>query len=228
MDVNLKSKLIIFCKYPKPGYVKTRLVPPLSFDEACELYKCFLLDSLELYDQIENVEKEIYLDNFNDLEVFKNISCNKYEIRFQKGNSLGDKISNAISDTLNNGFQKVIVIGSDSPTLPISYLTDCFNNLDNYDVVFGETDDGGYYCVGSSVFHSEIFNESLMFSTDTLLNNTIDKCNELNISFYIGKRWYDIDDYQDLKTLWSHKNLLKFSLTKNYLELLNNKYEFNK
>jgi rSAM/selenodomain-associated transferase 1 len=115
----------------------------------------------------------------------------------QKGNDLGEKMRSAFELALKNGACSTVIIGSDSPTLPISYLNNAFKRLKKNDVVLGPSIDGGYYLIGLKKACSDIF-KNIRWSSETVFEDTLKNIKGLKKTAAILNRWYDIDEPGDL------------------------------
>src|SRR6266508_5615942 len=135
------NALIVVAKRPTPGKTKTRLSPPLTPELASALYECFLLDTLDQMRQVNDTLHVIaYLD---ECEYFQRLALD-FELILQEGGDLGERLDRALTSYLSQGYQRVVIMDSDSPTLPSEYLSQAFDVLsDGADVVLGPCDDGG-------------------------------------------------------------------------------------
>ena len=143
MKENIKNALIIFARKPELGKVKTRLAATIGNIKALDIYTKLLMHTRAIAKQT-NVETFIFLteptlDNFWDT-----FSC-----ELQIGETLGDKMQHAFKLIFEKNFQKCIIIGSDCPELSVEIVNTAFNELDKYDAVIGEAQDGGYYLLGT-------------------------------------------------------------------------------
>ena len=158
----MRQALAVAAKAPQPGTVKTRLHSRLSADEATELYRCFLKDTLLLMDSVPKTERVIsytpkgaerYFDGIHsgNLGNLGNLGNNgNPRLLPQRGESFGDKLFHAFEELFGEGFDSVVIIDADSPTLPRAYLTDAFDELarPGERMVLGPAEDGGYYLIG--------------------------------------------------------------------------------
>jgi glycosyltransferase A (GT-A) superfamily protein (DUF2064 family) len=117
-----------------------------------------------------------------------------------EGVDIGDCLNQALGSLLDLGYQKVIAINADGPSLPKAYLYQAITSLDEHDLVFGEGEDGGYYLVGLKQKHSVLF-EGTSWSTPAVLTQSLQKATTAGLSVAITPKWYDIDTIQDLKRL---------------------------
>src|SRR5947207_4892069 len=139
--------LLVIAKRPLPGQTKTRRSPPLSPDQAARLYEGFLRDTLDLVRAVPDVTRGVLYLPAEAAGYFRALAP-EFALLLQEGTSLGERLDNALTRYLGSGFRQVVVMDSDSPTLPLAYLAAAFELLDRHEAVFGPTDDGGYYLVG--------------------------------------------------------------------------------
>ena len=190
--------IIIFAKYPTPGKVKTRLGAKVGNQVAAELYRLFLGLTFELVQKgfTENIfvacEPEERLDDF--ILLFPN----KFNYFPQKCQDLGQRILHSIRYVLNRGANKIIIIGSDSPTLPSHIIGHAFNCLNAYDLVLGPAEDGGYYLIGLTKAHEELF-VNMQWSSSSVLQTTMNCAFELGLTVSLLPEWYDVDELHNLE-----------------------------
>jgi rSAM/selenodomain-associated transferase 1 len=125
--------------------------------------------------------------------------CN-FDLIPQKGNDLGDRLSDISYTLFEKGYEKVIIMDSDSPNLPTRHITTAIMNLDNDDLVLGPCEDGGYYLVGLSHNVPEIFMD-IPWSTSEVTDVTIKIAMSLNMNVSLLEKWYDVDIKEDLMRL---------------------------
>lgn len=192
--------LAVMVKAPVPGLVKTRLVPPLTFDEAAGLYRCFVKDTFDLVAGLEGVRLfSPYAPPALADEVASVIPAG-VEAFAQEGHTLGERISNVFKRLFSAGYGKVVVIGSDSPDLPLRYIEDAFKALGRVSLVLGPAKDGGYYLVGMNRFDERPFAE-IPWSTSKVMDETLKRANSARIPFELISLWHDYDSFDDLALL---------------------------
>ena len=113
------------------------------------------------------------------------------------------------------GYEKIIIVGSDSPTLPKSFITDAVTGLDTRDVVIGPSMDGGYYLIGFSTITLSktvplIFN-GIAWSTAHVLQQTISRIHTSKVSLKLLPPWYDVDTPEDLALLRTHLQAIQLA-----------------
>lgn len=202
----MKSCLIAFVKAPIPGQVKTRLIPFLSAQTAAELYKAFLLD---LSRQIRSIQCDIKAiaytpsDSEAKAQIRELLGCHLEFFPQSGGEDLGQRLKAAAKWGYERKVERLLLIGSDSPTLPNEYIHQAFRALENSEVVIGPSFDGGYYLIGLSKQADEIF-EGICWSTSQVLTQSLQKIEKLKLKFSLLPPWYDVDQPEELALLKSH------------------------
>ena len=196
--------LVIFAKAPLVGQVKTRLCPPLSLTEAAELARCFLVDTVERAYHLPGVQVVLAITPAESEQLFRSLLPFPVEYLAQRGTSLGEREHNTFVDLLQRGATRVVLIGSDIPTLPLSHLQEAFHHLEDArcDVVFGPSNDGGYYLVGMRALHPELF-ENIPWSTSSVMTETLVQTQKHGLNIALVPAWHDVDDKDDLARLAS-------------------------
>ncbi len=218
-----QSFICIFAKYPSTGSVKTRMVPPLTLAQATKLYGSFLEDTIEMINEFEidfqdsstdrpgqgfpqKIRKMIFFDPSNQRKYFQELVSGEWGLNVQKGKDLGERLTNAFR-TYCKTDAPVIIIGSDSPTLPVGYLMDAVRLLVKTELVIGPAVDGGFYLVGIKGSDTEKIFPALFlgvsWSTSKVLSELKSNINNMGIGVKFLPEWYDIDDQSGLKKLSS-------------------------
>jgi glycosyltransferase A (GT-A) superfamily protein (DUF2064 family) len=124
-----------------------------------------------------------------------------FELILQNGPDLGIRLDNVLTHYLNDGYQHVVVMDSDSPTLPPGYLTEAFTALaGDADVVLGPCNDGGYYLIGLKHPAPRLLREVRM-STPNVTTDTLALAAEEGLRVELLPEWYDVDDAAALARL---------------------------
>ena len=114
----------------------------------------------------------------------------------------------ATAGKLQAGAERVVVVGADSPTLPVAYVEQAFGALEQADVVFGPATDGGYYLVGCARRLPPIFEDSV-WSHRRVLAAAIARLNDPSWQVALLPPWYDVDTLEDWLTLRGHVAALR-------------------
>lgn len=192
-------------KVPIPGAAKTRLVSALGEQGAAELSSCFLKDAIELgrstAKAVSNLDVSVAGSPPGHSEFFQDLAPDLDFVE-QVGDNLSQRLDHVLADRLNDGYDQVVSINSDSPTLPGSYLAEAFECLNNpaIDVVFGPADDGGYYLIGCRRHHAPLVQDVTM-STPSVLADSLAIADRLGLRVELLERWYDVDEPADVERL---------------------------
>lgn len=192
-------------KAPLAGAVKTRLVPPLTPEEATNLHICFLRDmSASIAEVVAGTSNEgvVVYAPLGSEATFDRILPSGFNLLGQRGESLGDRLCNATEDLLRQGYDSLCLINSDSPTLPKALLHSAIEALahDGDRVVLGAAADGGYYLIGLKNVHPRLF-DRIAWSSAEVLAHTVERAAEIGLEVKLLPAWYDVDDAATLNQL---------------------------
>ncbi len=194
--------LVMMARRPEVGRVKTRLCPPLTPEQAVMLYTAFLHDLVELLRRIPAVHPLIAYTPDTAGDYFAALAPDIAR-RPQRGIDLSARLATITTDLFDEGAPAIVIIGSDSPTLPGAYIEEAFAALTNgADLVLGPADDGGYYLVGLRRPIPTLFTNVVM-STPTVLHDTLVIAEQLGLRTTLLAPWYDVDTFADLERLYA-------------------------
>jgi rSAM/selenodomain-associated transferase 1 len=198
----LDRALIVMAKEPSPGGTKTRLSPPLTAEQAADLYRCFLLDTLNLMSRVTPAQPVIAYAPREAEPAFRKLAPPGFALIPQVGADLGERLDRVVADCLLEGYRQAVIVASDSPTIPLAILEQAFAELDHpaVDVVLGPCDDGGYYLVGVKRRCPALF-RGIVMSTATVLEETLARARQEGLRVTCLPPWYDIDTFEDLARL---------------------------
>jgi rSAM/selenodomain-associated transferase 1 len=182
---------VVFAKAPRPGFVKTRL--GLEPTAAASLYSEFVRRTLQTVALLhEEARLELALDvecaDWAEFSIARTV---------QPQGDLGMRLYSTLEWGLSVGHPKVVVLGSDSPTLPVEHVRWLLES--DADVALGPTLDGGYYGIACRKIRQPMF-DGVRWSTSYALRDTIDAVKRCGLSYAFGPDWFDIDRPEDL--LW--------------------------
>ena len=197
--------LTVMTKAPQAGQVKTRLVPPLTPDEAAELNKCFLRDTAAAISSVIANNEACGIAAYTPVGVetaYADILPADFNLLPQRGVSFGERLYFAAEDLLRCGFDSVCLIDSDSPTLPATNFSEAIRILKMHGdrIVLGPCDDGGYYLIGLKKPHRELF-EQIDWSTERVFAQTRARAREIGLEVELLAHGYDVDDAVSLRRL---------------------------
>jgi rSAM/selenodomain-associated transferase 1 len=191
--------LVIMAKAPRPGAVKTRLVPNLSLDAISSFYRCLLEDTLALARSVSDVEVAFMCPD-SDVNELTQLAGREVSVIAQTGEGLAAGLTSVFAYFEKDRRRRVIAFNSDSPHLPPSVLEDAFETLLAYDLVVGPTHDGGYYLVGAKASYPTLFAGDGM-GTSSALEKLLSRARTLQLSVDVAAPFYDIDVADDLNRL---------------------------
>jgi len=186
-------------KVPTPGSVKTRLQPFLTSEQSSSLAVSFLKDTVSNALKITpNVIAAFYPpERRKEIEA---IIPDEVALLEQRGNGLGDRLEAALKDVEAHGFSPMIVLGSDSPSLPHEILKNAIESFrePETDFLLGETKDGGFYLIGLRKVAPGIFH-GIPWSSQNVFGETIANAARIGLSNRLKLPvWYDVDLPEDL------------------------------
>jgi uncharacterized protein len=197
--------LVIMAKAPRPGAVKTRLVPGLSPEAVTDFYCCLLDDTLALAWSLSGVDVAIMCPD-SDVNELAHVAGNRASVVSQTGEGLAAGLTSVFAHFPGVHHRRTIAFNSDSPHLPRSVLEKAFETLAAHDVVVGPTHDGGYYLVGAKASHPTLFANDGM-GTSSALDRLLARARSLKLSVGFADPFYDIDVADDLTRLASELRL---------------------
>jgi rSAM/selenodomain-associated transferase 1 len=196
----MRSALFVMAKAPRPGQVKTRLCPPLDHGTAARLYRCFLLDVLDLVAAVPGVDPVVAYTPAEARPAFAHLVTGRFHLVPQAGADLGARLENTFRVLFQQGYQRVAAVSTDSPDLPPEYLREAFRHLERSSVVLGPCPDGGYYLIGMSRLVPDLFRE-MPWSTDRVVDVTAERAARLGLEMARLPEWHDVDTPEDLGRL---------------------------
>ncbi len=194
----MTDRLLVFAKAPEPGRVKTRLGWPAQ--RAAEFQECLIQDVLDRH-RAPGRRVSLWSTGDPKHEFWATVGEVKKQ---QAGHTLGDRLAAAFQDELVSA-EMVITIGTDSPTLPPSYVHMALEKLATVDVVIGPACDGGYYLLGvRGTLPACLFPPDMPWGGPEVFSRTIDGLERAGVTYDLLPFWYDVDRPEDISRLWSH------------------------
>ena len=188
----------IFAKRPVPGAVKTRLAAVIGAEAAARFYEVSLRTLLERVREVTLRRVIAHAGNSeDDLAWFRPFEG--YELWPQPTGDLGQKLAAWFYFACPTD-DRVLVIGSDSPTLPIEFITRAVTALNDCDCVIGPALDGGYYLLGLRQPAPQLF-DGIEWSSPRVLEQTLSRAAEQGLRVTRLPTWNDVDEVADLAVL---------------------------
>jgi hypothetical protein len=195
----------IMAKASVAGTVKTRLVPPLSYEEAADLNTSCLSDvaaNISAASAQAPIQGFAAYDPLGSEQFFHDLLPRGFKLLPPKEPTIGRSLLHAAHDLLAGGYGSVCLVNSDGPTLPTDLLVAAVRGLQEAGdrVVLGPAADGGYYLIGLKHFHQRLF-EAIDWSTERVYRQTIMRAGEIGLPVVSLAEWYDVDDEASLAVL---------------------------
>jgi rSAM/selenodomain-associated transferase 1 len=198
-----RDLLIIFIRNPVLNKVKTRISEKTGSKVALTIYIELLSAVFKNATEAKSA-KAIYFSDKVDETIEPGFS---FEPHVQKGADLGERMSNAFMESFNNGYDKVILTGSDCYELSPEIISEAFEKLQKFDCVIGPANDGGYYLIGLSKEIPELFS-GIIWGSSEVFNQTIHILNNTNFKYHLLPSLSDVDTIEDV---------LKYSKLRSFL-----------
>jgi uncharacterized protein len=210
---NGRCALALMTKAPRAGQVKTRLVPPLTNEEAAQLNRCFLQDTsaaisvccsggLAAYPGRPNTCAIAVYTPIGAESEYADLLPAEFNLLPQRGENFGERLYFASEDLFKCGFDSVCLIDSDSPTIPAQNFARAVEllSLSGDRIVLGPCDDGGYYLIGLKQSHREVF-DGIDWSTERVFEQTKQRATQIGVDVRELPRGFDVDDRATLHRL---------------------------
>jgi len=205
--------IAFMAKASAPGRAKTRLVPPLTFDQAANLNTAFLQDVAENLVLADEQARPAGGHNPTivgyaaygppgSTDFFRRILPGSIGLIEAWLPNFGDCLFHTIGEILRRGHESAVVLNSDSPTLPTAFLVETADVLARPGdrAVLGPSTDGGYYLLGLKHAHARMF-EDITWSTERVAQQALARAREIGLDVHVLPTWYDVDDVAALKRL---------------------------
>jgi rSAM/selenodomain-associated transferase 1 len=201
--------IAFMAKASAPGRAKTRLVPPLTFEEAAALNTAFLQDVADnVLLAAHDAERHGGIAGYaaygppGSEDFFRRTLPGGIGLIEAWRQNFGDCLLHTIEEIFARGHASAVVLNSDSPTLPTAFLVETAAALARPGdrAVLGPSSDGGYYLLGLKTAHRHMF-ENIAWSTDQVAKQTLERAREIGLDVHRLPVWYDVDDIDGLHRL---------------------------
>jgi uncharacterized protein len=194
----------IFAKQPAAGAVKTRLARETTPEWACEVAAAFLGDTLDRAATVQ-AERIIAFAPEEGRAWFETAAAGRFDLQPQVDGDLGRRMQAFFDQQVGRGADCTVIIGADSPTLPVEFIHEAFEAFDlGADVVLGPASDGGCYLIGFGPLGLEpTCFEGIQWSSAHVLAQTVGRLGPA-MSLRLLPPWYDVDTLADWQMLCGH------------------------
>jgi rSAM/selenodomain-associated transferase 1 len=199
--------LALFAKQPHGGEVKTRLAAASSAKWAADVAEAFLLDVVDRFAATAD-ERFLVFTPSHAAEWFRAIAGVRYRISPQANGDLGMRLGSFFRERFRSEQERIVILGTDSPTVPAALVEQAFEELKTADVVLGPAMDGGYYLLGCARKLPPIF-EGVAWGSPTVLADTLARLADRAWRVALLPPWYDVDTLDDWHLLRGHALALR-------------------
>lgn len=197
MDERRGRRLLQFAREPRPGTVKTRMLPALTAAQACALHVALLEHTAHRLALVKRCARELWVEGDPGHPLFRRLCVRGAPaLHRQRGADLGERMHHALEEALRRG-RCAVLVGSDCPALDARYVEAAFTALAGADVVLGPALDGGYVLVGLRRPAPFLF-EDVPWGTDAVLATTLRRAASRGCEPVLLPALQDIDGPEDL------------------------------
>jgi rSAM/selenodomain-associated transferase 1 len=196
-----EARIIIFCKAPIAGQVKTRLIPALGEADATQIHEILATHCIKSTIAANLCQVDLWCSPTQDHQFFRGFNnSDLLRLHTQAGTDLGARMAHAFESTLCHSAY-AIIIGADCPVLDRSYLYHALQSLrDGSEVVIGPAEDNGYVLLGLRKMVPELF-QDMAWGSPQVLPETLGRLNKNHINYQLLKMLWDVDRPEDVERL---------------------------
>lgn len=197
-----RGVIAVFAKRPESGRVKTRMSPPLTPEQAAQLYACLLDDSLEATSvaaRQHGLEAVLAASPPEACGELAGRCPPVFRVVAQRGVDLAARMEHAVAEAAAGGARRILLRGSDSPTLDSAVIGEALLALDRFDLVVCPDRDGGYSLIGLKQPVHGLFSHPM--STGRVLDDTLANAARAALTAHTLAPRFDLDSIGDLRWL---------------------------
>ena len=198
-----KNLILIFAKNPVAGRVKTRLAKDVGEKKALQVYQYLLDHSAKVTSRVNASKQVWYADHIKEKDIWDN---EVFEKKLQSGDHLGERMENAFRSAFAEGYEKVVIVGTDLYDIQPADIDKAFQKLDEFSAVIGPAKDGGYYLLGMNSMITKVFRNK-KWSTDSVFRETMTDLQDHN-TYQLEMR-NDIDILEDIMEIEPLKKIVE-------------------
>ncbi|MBM4337541.1 MAG: glycosyltransferase [Deltaproteobacteria bacterium] len=191
--------LALFAKAPVPGQVKTRLSPELSPESAAALYEAMLCDIVDQHASERDCERALWFAPADARDWFERFTSAGWRLVPQQGVGLAARMAALFRLHEAEGFDRIVLRGTDSPTLPAGRVGEAFAALEHSELALCPDRDGGYNLIGLRAACDDLF--ALELSHTGVLSGTLANARSLGLCAELLPAHHDVDTWPDLLRL---------------------------
>ncbi len=202
--MSAEERLLILLKAPILGTVKTRLAADTGPDTALSIYRRLLDQVVMTLSPLSAVE--LHFTPATEGQLLSPWLKPGWSLHPQSEGNLGDRMLHAFSQAFATGAKRVVMIGTDCPSVKLADIRRALTVLVDHDLVLGPATDGGYWLIGLNRLHPELFND-INWSTSAVLSETLACAKRLRLSHQLLRPLSDVDTKADWDAYLSAQTL---------------------
>jgi uncharacterized protein len=202
LEKKISELILLFTRYPETGKVKTRLIPALGAEGACALHRRMtdhIFRVLKKLSESRAVSVEVCYDGGSEV-LMEQWGGAGFRYLPQGQGGLGSRMDRAFLAGFHRGYERIVLIGSDCPSLSNKILEEALESLVSHDLVLGPAHDGGYYLIGLKKRISALF-RGIPWGTGNVLSKTREKAEKHKLKMKLLEGLADVDRPEDLPIL---------------------------
>jgi rSAM/selenodomain-associated transferase 1 len=196
-----RDVLVVFVKAPRPGAVKTRLIPSLGAGNAAAFYRVLAEESVRRTEPLAGEYDRLFFFAPDEARAEMTAWLGAGPWLPQQGSDLGARMAAAFETAFRGGARRVALIGTDVPGISRERVLEALSALESDIVVLGPAPDGGYYLVALARPRAELF-DGIVWGTSGVLGATLARARALGLSVRLLEPLTDIDTLEDVRAEW--------------------------
>lgn len=203
-----RRALFVVVRVPTCGMTKTRLGQGIGHKQATALYAAFVRDlGIRLTSAARRDGYDLYWFYTDPADrgtaSLEHLLPPDSTLLPQAGADLGERLLHGFRSLQARGYDKIAVLGSDSPHIPAAWVREAFDALTSDDVMIGPARDGGYYLLALRARREidDLFT-GISMSTPSVCAETVERASRLGRTIHLGRVTFDVDELDDLQTLY--------------------------
>ncbi len=189
----------LFAKYWQVGRVKTRLIGRWSAAVAADFHRQCVLTARDRFRHLGN-RRLLVVSPPESATRFVDIAGSDWQLAVQSPGDLGERMRVFFQQAFDEGAHQVVLLGTDSPHVPLAYIRQAFVQLERHAVVLGPAEDGGYYLIGAARQVPPVF-DGIAWGGPDVFSQSVERLDRQGITWTALPGWYDIDRPADVQRL---------------------------
>jgi rSAM/selenodomain-associated transferase 1 len=197
----IRRLLGVFLKAPRPGEVKTRLVPAIGPDAAAALYRALAEAVVERTRPRSGEYGRLLFFTPPEARAEMEAWLPDEALVAQEGADLGARMAAAFDECFARGAELAAIVGSDVPGLASGDVVAALDALADHDLALGPALDGGYYLIALGQPRPALF-PGITWGTASVLPATMERAAALGLTVRVLEPRRDVDTLDDLRAEW--------------------------